>query len=91
LTPAPERRCGAPHPRADRNALASLTEGKWDRVPKTFNPIVTQGLPDTMLADSWASLIAQFGQFESAQPRLCGLKDCIPSSTYRSHSKPATS
>jgi hypothetical protein len=47
--------------------LTSLTEGKWDRVSKTFNANMTQGLPDTMLADNWASLIAQFGQVESVQ------------------------
>jgi Protein of unknown function (DUF3887) len=57
-------------PLADRNArdvLSSLTEGKWEHVSKSFNATMIQGLPDTMLADNWASLIAQFGQFESAQ------------------------
>jgi hypothetical protein len=61
-------RTPAPHP--DRNALgllAALTEGNWHQVTESFNDTMTQGLPATMLADNWASLIAQFGQYESHQ------------------------
>jgi hypothetical protein len=32
-----------------------------------FNDTMAQGLPDTMLADNWASLIARFGHYESTQ------------------------
>jgi hypothetical protein len=57
-------------PNADRNALgilAALVEGKWHQVTQAFNDTMAQGLRDTMLADNWASLIAEFGQYESNQ------------------------
>jgi hypothetical protein len=60
----------APAPHADRNALkvlTALTEANWHKVTQSFNDTMAQGLPDTMLADNWASLIAQFGHYESTQ------------------------
>jgi hypothetical protein len=65
-TGTPIKRAPAPH--ADSNALevvTALTEANWHQVTQSFNDTMAQGLPDTVLADNWASLIAQFGHYES--------------------------